>query len=610
MTHLFATERNSGLSFFPAGRFTGLPATIGEQRRATMQGQTAARAGLALTGALGGFCLWAALEASDRDWIGDYASMALACLVLTLFGALLAMAGPLGQARALPRALGLAAVTAGLVWLTRLRYGSTDDFFNSPIPTLAGLAVATLPVPFLIAAARSGWRDYPELFLEAWSTGLRYAAAMTFTGLVWLVIFLSNEVLGIVGIDWIERLLEDDLAPMVLTGAILGLGMAVIHDLAEFLSPYLVLRLFRLFLPVVLGVMAVFLVALPLRGLDGLTGGLSPALLLLTMVAAGIALVSIVVDQTDAEATQSRLLLRSAQAMTLILPVFAALALWAIWLRTMQHGWTPERIFVGLIGGMGLGYGLVYAAATLRGAGWMERVRQGNIRMVLVVIGLAALWLTPVLNAEKIAASNQLARFADGRATAESLDIYALGRWGIPGDEALAALAVKAKEPGQEALARLLAGETEPQSVDQPALAAKLALLMPVQPASATGTRDMLLAGADTFLLESWTGICETKLETGAPACLMVVADLMPLLPGEEAMLFLEHGADYVEIAGVFLSDSGITQTRSAIRPDGLYIDAAEASALLRQYQQAPPPVTAAMLNQLGTGESGLFILP
>jgi hypothetical protein len=575
-----------------------------------MQGQTTARAALALTGALGGLCLWAAFEAADRDWIGDYASLILSGGVLTLFGALLAMAGPLGLGRALPRALGLAVLSGGLLWLTRLRYADADDFFASPVPALAGFVVATLPVPFLIAAARTGWRDYPALFLEAWSIGLRFAAALTFTGVVWLVIILSNEVLGIVGIDWIERLLEDDLAPMVLTGAILGLGMAVIHDLAEYLSPYLVLRLFRLFLPVVLGVMAVFLVALPFRGLDGLTGGLSPALLLLTMVAAGIALVSIAVDQTDAEATQSPVQIRSAQAMALILPVFAGLALWAIWLRIGQHGWTPDRVFVALIGGMGLGYGLVYAAAVLRGAGWMERVRQGNIRMVLVGIGLAALWLTPVLNAEKIAAANQLARFADGRTTAETLDIYALGRWGKPGDAALAKLALTAGEPGQEALARLLAGESATPVADQPALAAALAKLMPVQPPSATGTRDTLLAGADGYLLESWTGVCTAKLETGAPACLMVVADLMPLRPGEEAMLFLQHSADYIEIIGVFLDDSGVAQTRSAVRPDGQYIDAAQAAALMLRYQTTPPPVTAALLNQMGTGGEGLFILP
>jgi len=270
-------------------------------------------------------------------------------------------------------------------------------------------------------------------------------------------------------------------------------------------------------------------------------------------------------------------------------------------------------VFVALIGGVGLGYGLVYAAATLRGPGWMERIRQGNIRMVLVVIGLAALWLTPVLNAERIGANDQLARFADGRVTAEDLDVYALGQWGKPGDAALAELAELAKQPGQEMLARLLKGELPSPEVDNAALAAlaaKLAILMPVQPASATGTRDTLLAAADSYLLESWTAVCETSADVGPPACLMVVADLLPLLPGEEAMLFLRHSEDYIEIVGVFLDDSGVAQTRAALRPDGRYIEAPEAAALMFQYRTTPPPVTAAMLNQVGTGGSGLFILP
>ena len=41
----------------------------------------------------------------------------------------------------------------------------------------------------------------------------------------------------------------------------------------------------------------------------------------------------------------------------------------------------------------------------------MERIRQGNIRVALGIIVLAALWLTPVLNAERISAQSQLARF-------------------------------------------------------------------------------------------------------------------------------------------------------------------------------------------------------
>lgn len=575
-----------------------------------MTGQIAVRAELALAGALGGLLVWGVMEAFDRGWITDYPALILSGTIVTLFGALLGMAGPIGLGRALPRAVGLAVVVGGLIALTMLRYADPDTFIEAGIPVLATLTVATLPVPFLIAGARTGWRDYPALFLEAWSVVLRYSAAGAFTGLVWLVIFLSDEVLNIVGINVIGRLLQHEVVPLVLSGAVLGLGMAVIHDLADLLSPYVVLRLFRLFLPVVLAVMAVFLIALPFRGLDGLAGGLSPALLLLTMVAGGISLVAIAVDQSDADATQSQLLIRSAQGMALVLPVLAGLALWAIWLRVSERGWSPDRVFVVLAAGIGVAYGLIYAQAVLRGGAWMGRIRQGNVYMALAEIGLAALWLTPVLNAERISARDQLARFTSGQTTVETLDLSALRSWGKPGEAVLAELEARAKEPGQEALAALLAGEAPASGVDRAALLASVRAAMPVQPATATGTRDTLFESAEDYMLQDWQRICEAGLTPGQPGCLLVVADLMPTMPGEEAMLFLQRSVDYVEIAGLYIGDDGQLRQRGTTRADGRYFTAPEALALMRQYQETPPPVTAAMLNQLGTGDTGLIILP
>jgi hypothetical protein len=575
-----------------------------------MTEQIARRVQLTLAGALGGALVWALVEAAKRDWIGEYAAVVLFGLVATLLGALLAMAGPIGLVRAIPRALGLAVVVAGLIALTALRYETPDDFLMGAIPALAVFTVATMPVPFLIAAATSGWRNYPDLFLQAWSVVLRYAAAGAFTGLVWLVIYLSDEVLRIVGIEVIGQLLDEDVVIMVLTGAVMGLGMAVIYDLADLLSPYVVLRLFRLFLPVVLAVTVVFLAALPFRGLDGLAGDLSPALLLLTMVGGGVSLVAIAVDQSDADATQSPLLIRCAKGMALLLPVIAGLALWAIWVRVADHGWSPERVFVILVAAVGVAYGVVYALAVLRGGAWMERIRQGNIRMALVVIALAALWLTPVLNAERISAQSQLARFEAGETTVDALDIWALQSWGKPGAEVIAALEAKAKEPGQDALAARLSGEGPMPALDGPALVEGLVAVMPVQPATATGTRDTLLAVAEVYMLDEWTQVCGRATASGQPGCLMVVADLMPSRPGEEAILFLQRSVDYVDITGLFIGDDGRIQSRGVVRPDGQYLDGAATVRLMEEYRAAPPPLTAVELNQIGTGASGLFILP
>lgn len=575
-----------------------------------MTGQITGRIQQSLAGALGGGLFWAVIRASEKGVIDDYVALILSGAILTLFGALLALAGPLGIWRALPRAAILAVVAGALIWLTRLRFQDVSAFFETPLPALAGLAVATLPVPFLVAAGKTRWNDYPLLFLEAWSIALRFAAALAFAGLVWLVIFLSDEVLQIVGIDLIRRLIEQEGAILVISGAMVGLGMAVIHDIADVASPYVLLRLFRLFLPLVLGVMAVFLLALPFRGLEGLAGALSPSMLLLVMVGAGITLVSIVVDQSDDMAARNPVLVRSAQAMSVLLPVMAALALWAIWLRVGQHGWSPGRVFVALVGGLGLGYGLVYAGAVLRGAGWMERIRQGNIRMVLVVIALAALWLTPVLNAERISAQDQLTRYLDGRLPAEELDTWTLGRWGKPGAEVLARLEAMAQEPGHEALAAHLAGGSTAPVPEAAEVAANLAAVLPLQPATATGTRDTILPAVEVWQLQDWLQVCQGPLAGNQPPCLMVVADLMPAVPGEEALVFLRRSPDYVEVLGLFIDDHGFAQYRTATHPDGRAITAGEAMGLMDAWAKAPPPVTPAQLNQVGTGADGLMILP
>lgn len=575
-----------------------------------MGGLLAERWRLALTGAAGGALLWALIEVVDRDLIGDRLALVALALIGTSFAAVLAMAGPVGLWRAAPRALGLGVVTAALIWLAGLRYEVADDIFNSPLPTFAALTVASLPVPFLIAAATTSWRNYAALFLEAWSIVVRYAAAWAFTGLVWLVIFLSDQVLQIVGVTTISDLLDHWIVPMVITGAVLGLGMAVVYELAELLSPYLVLRLFRLLLPVVLGVMIIFLIALPFRGLEGLFNGLSPGLLLLAMVAAGVSLVSVTVDQSDQDASQSPVLRRAAQGMTLILPVLAVLAGWAIWLRVDQHGWTPERVFVALVAALALVYATYYAQAVLRGPGWMERVRQGNIRMALLVIGLAALWLTPVLNAERISASSQLARYETGRTTAADLDVEALESWGRPGADVLARLTAMAQGPGQEALAARLSGAADPDDNLHAQSVTALSAVMPVQPATATGMRDTLIASAADYMLGDWAAVCEQKLEDGSPACLMLVADLLPTLPGEEAILILERSADYVEVLGLYIGQDGVVVTRPAMQADGSYPGTDEAAALLRAWAKTPPPLAPALVNQLGTGETGLMILP
>jgi hypothetical protein len=568
---------------------------------------------MALTGFVAGLCLYLLTEVLTRDIVGDRAGLALATLTGAFFAALLAMIGPLAMRRAAMGAAGVAVVTAVLLVWASFRFDEVAGFLNDPVPLLAAAVLCFVPLPFFIAASGPGWRDYPELFLQSWTLVVRYAAAWLFVGVVWGVIWLSDALLSLVGLDLIALVIEADPMPWVITGTVLGLALAVVNEMADVVSPYLVLRLLRLLLPVVLVVMVVFLLALPVQGLSGLFGGISAAFTLLVMSGAAATLVTTAIDQGDAEATQAMPMQRAAQGLALVLPFPAGLAAYAIWLRVAQHGWTPDRLFAATFAILALGYGISYAVAVLRGVGWMARVRQANVTMALALVAAAVLWLTPLLNAQSIAAHSQIARFEAGVTGVDDLDLAALDQWGRAGTAARARLDAIAASPGQEALAKRLAatpaGNTGPiMSDDAEALLADLRAILPLQPPGATATRDLLLPAIPAEEVRNWLAACRGSLPDGRPGCVMVVADLWTDMPGEEAIMLLREETGFVRYEGLGMID-GVVQRRSVWSLAGALPDLADGAAMIGALQMAPPTLSPAPLNRLGIG-GGLVLMP
>ncbi len=520
------------------------------------------------------------------------------------------MTGPLSRRRAALGALLISVVVAGMLTVASFGFGSAYDVMDSPHAVLGATVLTLLPMPFWIAMQRGDWRDYPTLFGESWNIVVRAVAAWAFVGLVWAVIFLSDALLKVVGIDLIERAL--DLGPMrwLITGGVLGLGLAVVHELSDYISPYLILRLLRLLLPVVFVVSAVFLLALPLRGVSGLFGQLSFALIVLTMAGAVATLVTTVVDQDDTQATNSPLLMRIALLMAVLLPVIAGLGAWAVWVRVAQYGWTPERLFAAEVAALGLGYGVLYAASAVQGAGWMARVRQANVAMALALMALAGLAMTPILSAERLAVNSLMARLDDGRMPMAEFDAALLSRWGRPGAAARTVLEQRAMQPGQEVLAQRLAlASRSVVSENRADLIADVVAVMPLQPPGAGAIRDMFLDSLDNYRLISLRESCERQMPGGGAGCVMVVADLQPRVPGEEALLLDYAPGGYVNFMG-FRNDLQSGPMMREVLPSDAVLPQYEAGAdLIRAWQVAPPAIMPVPMNQLVLPQGGGIML-
>lgn len=572
---------------------------------------------LALTGAIAGLSLWMLEDAALRGALTVRLHLPLSAFAVVFFGAVLGMAGPLRLRQAAVSALPLAALVAGLIALVALRYPMPDAVRMEGLHWIAGFLIAVLPLPYLIARGATGGTSYPALFTSSWQLAVRVTAGWIFVGLVWAVIWLADAALALVGLgflDWVMRA-GGPLAGMA-TGAMLGVGVAVAWELSDVLSPMVILRLLRLLTVPVLAVMILFLVALPLRGLSQLPGGVSATGVLLALAMAAAGLIAVVIDQTDDEASSNPLLQISARVMAGLLPLPVALAGMALAERVGQHGWTPERVFAALAVLAGAGYGLAYLGAVLRGAGWAAHVRQANRVLALMVVGLAVLWLTPVIDAEGISARSQLARYAGGAVEVQDLDLSALERWGRSGEAALVQLEELAAKPNHAMLAQRLAARAAGGEAgalvmadDAEALLANLREVMPLQPEGATATRDLLLRAIPAVELQSWIDACRTPLPgTERAGCVFVVADFWTAEPGEEALILLREPQGFVRYEGLGMV-AGKVQRRSVAALTGMLPDRAAGEALIAALQDAPAALTPAPMNLLGVA-GGLLLLP
>lgn len=493
---------------------------------------------------------------------------------VTVFGAVgLALAGPLVLGRALAGALGLALPVTLLISLAGQRYDRATDVFDQPILLGVSATLVFFATPFVLVGLQERARmlDYPSLFEAAWSLTARFLIAWGFVAGVWILAFLSDALFRLVDINVIQRILDADWLVFGLSGAVLGLGMAVVYELRETVSPFVLLRLLRLLVPLVLAVVAVFLVAVPFRGLGQVFGEFSAAATLMSAAIVAISLICTALERSDAQMVQTPGLRLATRVLALTLPLLTGLAIWAVVLRVRQYGWTPDRVLAMSVALFLLAYALAYAGAATWGRGWSRMIRKVNVVMALVVIGVLALWLTPVLNADRISVRSQIARFQDGRTAIDGLPLWSMAHeWGRAGQSGLDRLATAAPPEVQEELERRIAlvrvqtdrYRFEQAIIDQraPEEIADLVALMPVRPLGETLNADMLHDMPD-YRRAQWLEGCRRTQPGGNPGCVMLKGKFLPE-PGEQAMVLFTDEAGRTRINFVLLDDESSLSVR------------------------------------------------
>lgn len=504
-------------------------------------------------GAVAGLAHWAVFDLLSQQIDHDRLLLGLGVAVVVFFAALMMMLGPVRLGRAMVGAGALAALCAGLMLWASLRFDHVSGFLDSPKPVVAVATLAVIAAPFIAAALREpgGWRRYQLLFDTSWESVLRYVAGGLFTGLVWGLLYLSDTFLGLVGITIIDDLIDLDPMPWLISGVALGLGLSVFYELRDYISADLFVQLLRLLTPLVLGVVVIFILALPFRGLSGLLGGLSPAVTLAGVSLAGVVLVSAAVHGGRGAEVQSPVMRLAARVLSGVIAVPAVLAVYAVAVRIGQYGLTPDRIAALVAALVVLAYGASYAVLALLGRDWMGRLRQANLALAGLVVLVSALWLTPLLNPERMSVASQLDRARAGAAV-EQMPLWEMAHdWGRAGTAGLAALRALESHPEHARLvAQIERAKAAPSAYQFESQTAQEGLpglreILPLRPAGAVlpeGSLDTLPAYLQGQIREG----CARKLSDGQPGCVLVVAEFDPSQEAVQAIALWRSGRDHV----------------------------------------------------------------
>jgi len=425
---------------------------------------------LGLVGALAGFAYFALIEDHILEGAPTVIQRFVTYFAIAVFPAFGLMAGPVKVSRAGILAVALAAVTALLVTWAGTRFAQDPArLFGVLEPTDNGMIVApflaltALSLPCLTAAgqSRNGWRDAARVMPIAWAFVLKGLISLLFLGLFWIVYFLSHQLLSLAGLDILEDLIDWDPGAYLLSGALIGLALAVTCELDGLVSTAvtLVLRLLRLLLVPVAGVLTLFVLATLAQGLDDVFNSSSAAATMMGMAAGAIVLIAASLSLEDDTVHTPRAVAWSARVMGVVLPVVAGIAAYAIWLRVGDYGWTPPRLLASIIAVVVVLFvaPLSWHAVMAR-AGWPGRILGGFNWALLGTLVLGVLWFTPILNAQRIAAASQLDRLVSGEIDVTRYDFWPLTRgWGTSGTEAIATY--RATDPPEHAELRISAAE-------------------------------------------------------------------------------------------------------------------------------------------------------
>jgi len=272
--------------------------------------------------------------------------------------------------------------------------------------------------------------SYPTHFDTAWKLALQLAMAVLFVGAFWLLLWLGAGLFNLIKLNFIERLITHTWfsIPVIALAAAGALHLTDVRPSLVRGARTLLLTLLSWLLPLIVLIVAGFIISLPFTGLQALWATGHASALLLTAAAALVVLINATHQDGEPERLPPKLLRQSGTLAALLAVPLALIATYALYLRVGQYGWSVDRVFLAGSVITAIGYAGGYAAAALRPGTWLHSLKTWNFGMSLVVLAMIIALFSPLGSPERIAVADQIARLNSGKISAEKFD-YRFLRW-------------------------------------------------------------------------------------------------------------------------------------------------------------------------------------
>lgn len=285
---------------------------------------------------------------------------------------------------------------------------------------------------------------YSDFYDKNWHNALTLLLVFVSNGLFWLVLFLWAELFELIGIRFFDRLFFN-------TDWFIAVAVGVVSASAAVLARVqvrLILALQKLLtliatglLPLMAALALLFIGALPFVGFEAISARISAAGLLTTLALLLLFLVTIVWHPQRPVLPYFAPLRGMVRLAVAISPAYPVLAAWALYLRISQYGWTPERLYGVLITTVALVWAVGFCVSVVFNRREPQKI-QAYVTPAAGLLSLAFLILihTPVLDPWRISVASHMARYQDGRITADQVSLYMLSNAGRKGREAMLTL--------------------------------------------------------------------------------------------------------------------------------------------------------------------------